>query len=42
MASGYWIASGSMAERRVALLDRQSLQLEQRPDAMHSVDVVVL
>ena len=29
VTSGYWIAAGSMAERRVALLDRQSDQLEQ-------------
>lgn len=29
VSSGYWIAAGSMAERRVALLDRQSDQLEQ-------------
>jgi uncharacterized protein YhaN len=29
VSSGYWIAAGSMAERRVALLDRQSEQLEQ-------------
>ena len=29
VTSGYWIASGSMAERRVALLDKQSIQLEQ-------------
>ena len=29
VTSGYWIAAGSMAERRVALLDRQSEQLEQ-------------
>lgn len=29
VTSGYWIASGSMAERRVALLDKQSVQLEQ-------------
>lgn len=28
LTSGYWIASGSMAERRVALLDKQSVQLE--------------
>lgn len=28
VTSGYWIASGSMAERRVALLDKQSVQLE--------------
>jgi len=29
VTSGYWIAAGSMAERRVALLDRQSEQHEQ-------------
>ena len=34
VTSGYWIASGSMAERRVALLDRQSLQLEQHVRAV--------
>lgn len=28
ITSGYWISSGSMVERRVALLDRQSEQLE--------------
>jgi len=28
IASGYWISAGSMVERRVALLDRQSEQLE--------------
>ncbi|NBP40241.1 MAG: hypothetical protein EBV34_17725, partial [Betaproteobacteria bacterium] len=30
VTSGYWIAAGSMAERRVALLDRQAEQLEGR------------
>ncbi|NBP62241.1 MAG: hypothetical protein EBU55_08425 [Betaproteobacteria bacterium] len=29
VTSGYWIAAGSMSERRVALLDKQSVQLEQ-------------
>jgi len=28
ITSGYWISAGSMVERRVALLDRQSEQLE--------------
>ena len=30
VAEGYWIPAGSMAERRIALLDRQSEQLEGR------------
>ena len=34
VTSGYWIAAGSMAERRVALLDRQSDQLEQHVKAL--------
>ena len=34
LSSGYWIAAGSMAERRVALLDRQSDQLERHVKAV--------
>ena len=34
VASGYWIEAGSMAERRVALLDKQSEQLEQHVKAV--------
>jgi len=34
VASGYWIEAGSMAERRVALLDKQSEQLEQHVRAV--------
>ena len=34
VTSGYWIAAGSMAERRVALLDRQSEQLERHVGAV--------
>lgn len=34
VTSGYWIPAGSMAERRVALLDRQSEQLERHVGAV--------
>ena len=34
LSSGYWIAAGSMAERRVALLDKQSDQLERHVKAV--------
>jgi hypothetical protein len=34
LSSGYWIEAGSMAERRVALLDRQSDQLERHVKAV--------
>jgi hypothetical protein len=41
VASGYWIEAGSVAERRVALLDKQSEQLEQHVKAvMASVETL--
>lgn len=41
VTSGYWIAAGSMAERRVALLDRQSEQFERHVGSvMAAVDTL--